>query len=260
MSDSLAVACGIIIPFIGTSLGAALVFLLRGEIKSWVQTALSGFAAGVMLAAGVWSLLLPAIDMASRTEAASWLPPAGGFLLGTVFLSALDNIIPHLHANGGVPGPRLTSRSAMLVLAVTLHNLPEGMAVGVLLSALLSRVPGVTAASVLAAAAGIALQNLPEGAVISMPLAGQGMGRGRAFAMGVASGAVEPAGAVFTLLLTAAMTPLLPWILSFAAGAMFYVVLEELAPEFHEGGISDAGTLSAAAGFAVMMVLDVALS
>jgi len=260
MSDSLAVTGGIFIPFIGTTVGAAMVFLMRGEMKNGIKTALSGFAAGVMLSAGVWSLLLPAIDMAEAAGTVSWLPAAAGFLLGVGFLSVLDNLIPHLHANARLPGASITGKSAMMVLAITLHNLPEGMAVGVILAALVSHVPGVTAASALAAAAGIALQNLPEGAVISMPLAGQGMSRGRAFAIGAASGVVEPVGAAVTLLLTAVMTPALPWILSFAAGAMVYVVLEELAPEFHEGGISDAGTISAAVGFAVMMVMDVALS
>lgn len=264
------VLIGIFIPFVGTTLGSGTVLFVRGEIRPKVQKALLGFASGVMIAASVWSLLLPAIEMAESGrygEAFAWVPAAVGFLLGIGFLLLLDTVIPHLHVNSdepeGLHGKKSTSlgKSAMLVLAVTLHNIPEGMAVGVLFAGMMSasESAGVSLAAALTLSVGIALQNIPEGAVISMPLAGSGTGKKKAFAYGVLSGIVEPAAALLTVLLTNIITPVLPYILSFAAGAMIYVVVEELIPESQEGKHSNIGTVGAAVGFVIMMVLDVAL-
>lgn len=251
----------ILLPFLGTVLGAAMVFFLKKEMGPRVQKALLGFAAGVMIAASVWSLLIPAIEMAGQRGQIPWLTPVLGFLLGVGFLLALDLVIPHLHMNTEKPeGPRARlKRSSMLMLAVTLHNLPEGMAVGVVLAGFAQGEAGVGAAGALVMAAGIALQNFPEGAVISMPLASQGLGKGRAFFYGVLSGVVEPVGAVLTLLLASLLSPALPGILAFAAGAMIYVVVEELIPEAQFGDHSNVGTIGTALGFALMMVLDIAL-
>ena len=252
---------GILIPLIGTTAGSALVFFLRGEMRPWVQKLLLGFASGVMIAASVWSLLIPAIDMAEEQGSAAWVPAAIGFLLGVGFLLLLDSVVPHQHLDCDRPEgcPSGLGKSAMLTLAVTLHNLPEGMAVGVVFAGALSGEAAVSAAAAFALAAGIALQNVPEGAVISMPLVGQGMGRGRAFLAGLLSGVVEPVGALLTILLTGLITPALPYILSFAAGAMIYVVVEELIPEAQAGEHSNIGTIGAALGFVLMMILDVAL-
>ena len=241
-------AIGILIPFLGTALGACFVFFLRGEVRPWVQKLLLGFASGVMIAASVWSLIIPAIEMAEGQGTTPWLPAALGFLAGVGFLLLLDSLIPHLHLGSDCPEGRSCGlgKSTMLVLAVTLHNLPEGEA-------------AVSAAAAFALAAGIALQNVPEGAVISMPLVGQGMGKGRAFLAGLLSGVVEPVGALLTILLTGLITPALPYILSFAAGAMIYVVVEELIPEAQAGEHSNIGTIGAALGFVLMMILDVAL-
>ena len=260
------VVIGILIPFVGTALGAGTVLFVKGEIKPGIQKALLGCASGVMIAASVWSLLIPAIEMAGTQgykEAFAWFPAALGFLLGIGFLLLLDTLIPHLHVNSEEPEglhgkPASMGRSAMLVLAVTLHNIPEGMAVGVLFAGMAAET-GISMAAAFALSAGIALQNIPEGAVISMPLAGGGLSRKRAFGYGILSGVVEPIGAALTFLLTELVASVLPYILSFAAGAMMYVVVEELIPESQEGTHSNIGTMGAAAGFVIMMILDVAL-
>lgn len=252
---------GILIPFLGTSLGAACVFFLKKTLSDAVQRALTGFAAGVMVAASVWSLLIPAIAQSAALGRWSFLPAVLGFWVGILFLLALDHIIPHLHAKSGqAEGPKSRlQRTTMMVLAVTLHNIPEGMAVGVVYAGYLSGQAQITAAGALALSLGIAIQNFPEGAIISMPLHAEGMGKGRAFADGVLSGIVEPIGAVLTVLAAKMIVPALPYLLSFAAGAMLYVVVEELIPEMSQGRHSNIGTICFALGFGVMMVLDVAL-
>jgi len=262
MSDTFNVSIGILIPFVGTTLGAAMVFLMKKEMKSSLQKALLGFASGVMIAASVWSLLIPAIDMAKESGTIAWLPAVIGFLSGMGFLLLLDTIIPHLHANSDAPEGRATSklkRSSMLVFAVTLHNIPEGMAVGVVFAGVLNGNAAISLAGAFALAIGIAIQNFPEGAIISMPLVGTGITKRRAFTYGFLSGVVEPVGAVLTILLTSLITPILPYILAFAAGAMIYVVVEELIPQSQSGEHSNIGTIGAGFGFAVMMLLDVAL-
>ena len=244
---------GILIPFLGTSLGAACVFFMKKSLSDAVQRSLTGFAAGVMMAASVWSLILPAIE---QTEAEGRLPPflpaAAGIVLGALTLFLLDELV---RRRGGGE----VHSDFLLLSAITLHNIPEGMAVGVVFAGALSGETAVSAAAAFTLAAGIALQNVPEGAVISMPLVGQGVSRGRAFGMGVLSGVVEPIGALLTILLTGLVTPALPYILSFAAGAMIYVVVEELIPEAQAGEHSNVGTIGAALGFVIMMILDVAL-
>lgn len=252
---------GILIPFLGTSLGAACVFIMRKTLSEYVQRALTGFAAGVMVAASIWSLLIPAIEASAAMGKWSFIPAAAGFWIGILFLLALDHIIPHLHARSDqTEGPTSRfQRTTMMVLAVTLHNIPEGMAVGVVYAGYLSGSAQITAAGALALSFGIAIQNFPEGAIISMPLRAEGMKKGRAFAGGVLSGLVEPIGAVLTLLAAQLIVPALPYLLSFAAGAMLYVVVEELIPEMSQGAHSNLGTVFFAVGFSVMMVLDVAL-
>ena len=252
---------GILIPFLGTSLGAACVFFMRKALSESIQRALTGFAAGVMVAASVWSLLIPAIEQSSSMGSWSFVPAAAGFWAGVVFLLALDHIIPHLHRNSKqTEGPRSRlGRTTMMVLAVTLHNIPEGMAVGVVYAGYLSGNAQITAAGALALSLGIAIQNFPEGAIISMPLRAEGEGKGRAFLGGVLSGVVEPLGAVLTILAARHIVPALPYLLSFAAGAMLYVVVEELIPEMSQGKHSNLGTVFFAVGFSVMMILDVAL-
>lgn len=252
---------GILIPFLGTSLGAACVFFMKKSFSDAVQRALNGFAAGVMVAASVWSLLIPAIERSSAMGSFSFVPAVAGFWAGILFLLALDHIIPHLHAKSGqAEGPKSRlGRSAMMVLAVTLHNIPEGMAVGVVYAGFLSGDAQITSAGALALSLGIAIQNFPEGAIISMPLRAEGMTKGRAFLDGMLSGVVEPVGAVITLLASRLIIPALPYLLSFAAGAMIYVVVEELIPEMSQGSHSNIGTVFFAAGFSVMMMLDVAL-
>ena len=252
------------IPFLGTSLGAAMVFFLKDKIAPQIEKLLLGFAAGVMIAASVWSLLIPAIEMAEAQGKLAWLPAVTGFLLGIGFLLVLDTVIPHLHLKSSEPEgfhagqPRL-SKTTMMLFAVTLHNIPEGMAVGVVYAGFLSGNTKITAASALALSLGIAIQNFPEGAIISMPLRAEGERKGRAFLGGVLSGVVEPIGAVLTLLAAQLVIPALPYLLSFAAGAMLYVVVEELIPEMSQGRHSNLGTVFFAVGFSVMMVLDVAL-
>ncbi len=261
MNATLQTLIGIMIPLIGTSLGAAMVFLLKREMKSSVNKALLGFASGVMIAASVWSLLIPAIDMDEASGGTGWLPAVIGFLLGIGFLLLLDTIIPHLHTDTDKPEgkPSSLGKSTMLILAVTLHNIPEGMAVGVVFAGFISGNTTITAAGAFVLAIGIAIQNFPEGAIISMPLLGSGITKKRAFSYGFLSGLVEPIGAIITILLTSLITPVLPYILSFAAGAMIYVVVEELIPEAQSGEHSNIGTIGAAIGFALMMFLDVAL-
>lgn len=251
----------LLIPFLGTTLGAGMVFFMRGKINPKMEKLLLGFASGVMIAASVWSLLIPSIEMAESESAIPWLPAVVGFLSGILFLLVLDSIIPHLHPHNEKPeGIRSgLSRTVMLVFAVTLHNLPEGMAVGVTIAGALLGHTGITMAGALVLAIGIAIQNFPEGAIISMPLRGEGVSKGRSFLYGVLSGVVEPIGAIITLLLAEQLAPALPYLLSFAAGAMIYVVVEELIPESQAGEHSNLGTMGCAAGFALMMVLDVAL-
>lgn len=250
------------IPFIGTSLGAFTVFFMKDKINPKTEKILLGFAAGVMIAASVWSLLIPSIDLARQRGKISWLPALIGFALGIIFLLLIDSIVPHLHLKSTKPegvDKGLFSKTAMMLFAVTIHNIPEGMAVGVTCAGAIGENPRITLASALVLSVGIAIQNFPEGAIISMPLKAEGMGKGKAFFYGVLSGAVEPVGAIITLLLTSHVLPLLPYFLSFAAGAMMYVVIEELIPECQSGEHSNLGTIGAAVGFALMMVLDVAL-
>ena len=252
---------GLLIPFLGTTAGAACVFFMKKTLGDLVQRSLAGFAAGVV-AASIWSLLIPAIDQATHLGKLSFLPAFAGFWCGILFLLALDHLIPHLHVGSEqAEGPKSNlSRTVMMVLAVTLHNIPEGMAVGVMYAGFLSDNPQITAASALALSLGIAIQNFPEGAIISLPLRAEGESKGRAFLGGVFSGVVEPIGAVLTILAAQLVIPALPYLLSFAAGAMLYVVVEELIPEMSQGRHSNLGTVFFAVGFSVMMVLDVALS
>ena len=252
---------GILIPFLGTSLGAGCVFFLKKALSDGIQRALTGFAAGVMVAASVWSLLIPAMEQAADLGRLAFFPAAVGFWLGILFLLLLDHLIPHLHQNSlQAEGPKSQlQRTTMMVLAVTLHNIPEGMAVGVVYAGYLAGTAQITAAGALALSLGIAIQNFPEGAIISMPLRAEGMKKGRAFWGGVLSGIVEPIGAVLTILAAGIVVPALPYLLSFAAGAMLYVVVEELIPEMSQGQHSNVGTVFFAVGFSVMMVLDVAL-
>ena len=252
---------GILIPFLGTSLGAGCVFFLKNALRDGIQRTLTGFAAGVMVAASVWSLLIPAMEQAADLGRLAFFPAAVGFWLGILFLLLLDHLIPHLHQNSlQAEGPKSQlQRTTMMVLAVTLHNIPEGMAVGVVYAGYLAGTAQITAAGALALSLGIAIQNFPEGAIISMPLRAEGMKKGRAFWGGVLSGIVEPIGAVLTILAAGIVVPALPYLLSFAAGAMLYVVVEELIPEMSQGQHSNVGTVFFAVGFSVMMVLDVAL-
>ena len=252
---------GILIPFLGTSLGAACVFLMKKAMSDRMQRILTGFAAGVMVAASLWSLLLPAMEQASAMGRWSFVPAVAGFWLGILFLLLLDHLIPHLHRNSrDAEGPRSRlQKTTMLVLAVTLHNIPEGMAVGVVYAGYLTGNVEISAMGALALSLGIAIQNFPEGAIISMPLKAEGVKRTRAFAAGVLSGIVEPVGAALTILAASLVVPALPYLLSFAAGAMLYVVVEELIPEMSQGKHSNVGTVFFALGFCVMMVLDVAL-
>ena len=252
---------GLLIPFLGTTAGAACVFFMKKTLGDLVQRSLAGFAAGVMVAASIWSLLIPAIQQSAHLGKLSFLPAFAGFWCGILFLLALDHLIPHLHVGSEqAEGPKSNlSRTVMMVLAVTLHNIPEGMAVGVMYAGFLSDNTQITAASALALSLGIAIQNFPEGAIISLPLRAEGESKGRAFLGGVLSGIVEPIGAVLTILAAQLVIPALPYLLSFAAGAMLYVVVEELIPEMSQGKHSNIGTIFFAAGFSVMMTLDVAL-
>ena len=252
---------GILIPFIGTALGSACVFFMKRSLGDLVQRALAGFAAGVMVAASIWSLLIPAIEQSENMGKLSFLPAVIGFWVGVLFLLLPDRLIPHLHIGSDkAEGPKSKlGRTTMMVLAVTLHNIPEGMAVGVMYAGFLAGNSQITAASALALSLGIAIQNFPEGAIISMPLKAEGESKGKAFLGGVLSGVVEPVGAVLTLLAARLVIPALPYLLSFAAGAMLYVVVEELIPEMSQGRHSNIGTIFFAVGFSIMMTLDVAL-
>jgi len=253
---------GILIPFLGTTLGAAMVFLFKSDsMNPLIQKILSGFAAGVMMAASVWSLLIPAMEQCKPMGKLAFAPALTGFMLGILFLLLIDFIIPHLHANSNKPeGIHCNlQKSTMLVFAVTLHNFPEGMAVGVALAAYISGASAITLSGALALAIGIAIQNFPEGAIISLPLRHELKSKSKAFLYGFGSGVVEPIGTIITILLTNLMVPILPYLLSFAAGAMIYVVVEELLPEASEGEHSNWSTLAFALGFGLMMVLDVAL-
>lgn len=252
---------GVLIPFAGTTLGAACVFFMKSALSQMVQRTLTGFAAGVMVAASIWSLLLPAIEEASAMGAWAFLPAVIGFWIGNLFLLLLDHIVPHLHRDSERPeGPKSAlKRTTMLVFAVTLHNIPEGMAVGAVFAGFLAGDEMITITGAMALALGIAIQNFPEGAIISMPLRAEGIKKSRAFLYGVLSGMVEPMAAVLTILAAGFIVPFLPYLLSFAAGAMLYVVVEELIPEMSAGEHSNLGVLSFAAGFTVMLALDVAL-
>ncbi len=255
------VLTGLLIPFAGTALGSACVFLLKKELDVKIQRALTGFASGVMVAASIWSLIIPAMEQSEGLGKLSFLPAFVGFWLGILFLLLLDSVIPHLHMNAEkAEGPKAElKKTTMLVLAVTLHNIPEGMAVGVVYAGFVSGNTGITAGGALALALGIAIQNFPEGAIISMPLCADGNGKGKAFLYGVLSGAVEPVAAFITILASGLIIPAMPYLLSFAAGAMMYVVVEELIPEMSEGEHSNIGVVLFTVGFTLMMALDVAL-
>lgn len=251
---------GTLIPFFGTSLGAAMVFVLKKNISDNLQKILTGFAAGVMVAASFWSLLQPALESSEAMGIWSFVPAAVGFLIGVGFLLLLDEITPHMHFNNQEEGPKTgLRRTTKLILAVTLHNIPEGMAVGVVYAGFLAGNVGISAAGALALALGIAIQNFPEGAIVSMPLRAEGMNKGKTFLFGVISGVVEPIAAFVTILAAGAVVPVMPYLLSFAAGAMMYVVVEELIPEMSEGKHSNWGTIAFSIGFVLMMVLDVTL-
>lgn len=255
------VILGLLIPFLGTAGGAACVFFLKKDLKIGVQRALTGFAAGVMVAASIWSLIVPAIEQSSDKGRFAFLPAFIGFWAGILFLLLLDHIIPHLHIGiEQAEGPKSNlTRTAMLVLAVTLHNIPEGMAVGVVYAGFVSGSANITAGAALALALGIAIQNFPEGAIISMPLYAEGKSKPKSFGLGVLSGAVEPVFGGLTVLIAGLVVPAMPYLLSFAAGAMLYVVVEELIPEMSAGKHSNIGVIAFAAGFSLMMALDVAL-
>lgn len=252
---------GILIPFVGTTLGAACVFFMKKSFGRFVQRSLAGFAAGVMVAASIWSLLIPAIEQSKDMGVFSFFPAFVGFWIGVLFLLLLDHLIPHLHVGSDeAEGPKSKlNKTTMMVLAVTLHNIPEGMAVGVMYAGFVAGNVQITAASALALSLGIAIQNFPEGAIISMPLRAEGENKKRAFLGGVLSGVVEPVGAILTMITAQFIIPVLPYLLSFAAGAMLYVVVEELIPEMSQGEHSNIGTVFFAVGFSLMMVLDVAL-
>lgn len=255
------VLLGLLIPFLGTAAGAACVFLTGERMNPYLQKGLLGFASGVMVAASVWSLIIPAMDMSAEMGKMAFLPSAIGVAGGMLFLWLMDRLIPHLHLGSQAPeGPHSNlSRRAMLVLAVTLHNIPEGMAVGVVFAGALAGEFSMNIAGALALAIGIAIQNFPEGAVISLPLRSEGASRKRAFGLGVLSGIVEPLGGLITIWLASYITPALPYLLAFAAGSMLYVVVEELIPESAEGNHSNVGTFGFGVGFILMMILDVAL-
>ena len=251
------------LPFLGTALGAAMVFLLRGKMSDLLRKLLLGFASGVMVAASVWSLLIPSLEMSAENGGTTWLPAAVGFVLGILFLLLLDTLIPHLHIGSDKPEGLASNcqwkRTTMLSVAVTLHNIPEGMAVGVILASAMAEGSMISMSAAWALAIGIAIQNFPEGAILSMPLHSEGMGKGKAFLIGALSGIVEPIASILTILLIGVISPALPYLLAFAAGAMMYVVIEELIPEAQADPHSNIPTLGFTAGFVLMMVLDCAL-
>jgi ZIP family zinc transporter len=255
------VLMGITIPFAGTALGSACVFFMKKQLSDRVQKSLTGFAGGVMVAASIWSLIIPAMEQTKDMGRLSFVPAVIGFWLGILFLLLLDSVVPHLHMHAEkAEGPKAKlKKTTMMVFAVTLHNIPEGMAVGVVYAGFISGNTTITAGGALALALGIAIQNFPEGAIISMPLCAEGRSKGRAFLDGALSGAVEPIGTILTILAAGLIIPLMPYLLSFAAGAMIYVVVEELIPEMSAGEHSNIGVVMFAAGFTLMMALDVAL-
>ena len=252
---------GLLIPFLGTTLGSAMVFFMQEKINNKLEKFLLGFASGVMIAASIWSLIIPSIEMVEQAGKIAWVPASIGFLLGIAFLLVLDSLIPHLHLKSDEPEGIKSNlkKTTMMVLAVTLHNIPEGMAVGVTFAGALLGNAGITISGAIALAVGIAIQNFPEGAIISMPLKNEGLSRKKAFIYGMLSGIVEPIGAILTIILTNIVIPILPYLLSFAAGAMIYVIVEELIPEAQEGKHSNLSTIGVAIGFVIMMILDVGL-
>lgn len=254
-------AVGLLIPFLGTVLGSAMVFLMKNKMNRKFEKLLLGFASGVMLAASIWSLIMPSIDMAEEQGKVAWLPASIGFLLGIIFLLALDSLIPHLHLESNNPEgvKSKLKKTTMMIFALTLHNIPEGMAAGVTFAGAIIGNTGVTMVGAFILAIGLAIQNFPEGAIISIPLKSEGMSKTKAFLYGTLTGIVEPIGAIITILITNTVIPILPYLLSFAAGAMIYVVVEELIPESHGGEHSNIGTIGVALGFIIMMILDVAL-
>lgn len=258
---TLGIVVALSVPLAGTTIGSALAFFMKKQMSISFQKALLGFAAGVMIAASVWSLINPAIEMAAEQNVIAWIPAAVGFLAGMGVLLVIDSLLPHLHLDSDKPEgvPSGFKNSTMLFLAIAIHNLPEGMAVGVVLAGFLSGESTIALAGVVALAIGIAIQNIPEGAVISMPLVSNGLSKGKAFGLGFLSGVIEPIGALLMLAFTSLVTPFLPYVLAFAAGAMIYVVVEELIPETQAGEHSNVGTIGVAIGFTLMMVLDVAL-
>ena len=260
LSTTISTLAGVLIPFAGTTLGAACVFFLRGEMRPGIRKILTGFAAGVMVAASFWSLLSPSLDMAEPMGRFAFVPAAAGFLVGMFFLLVLDLVTPHMHLNSTEEGPQSgIRRTTKLILAVTLHNIPEGMAVGVVYAGWLNGDSRLTAAGALALSLGIAIQNFPEGAIVSMPLRAEGMSKPRTFLYGMLSGIVEPAASLLTIAASSLITGMLPCLLSFAAGAMMYVVVEELIPEMSEEPHSTLGPVAFAFGFVLMMILDVTL-
>lgn len=255
------VILGLLIPFLGTTLGSSMVFLMKDKMNLKTEKILLGFASGVMIAASVWSLIIPSINMAEEQGKVAWVPAAVGFLLGMLFLLVLDSVIPHMHLESDKPEgvKSKLKKTTMMLLALTLHNIPEGMAVGVTFAGALMGNTGITLSGAIALACGIAIQNFPEGAIVSMPVKSEGVSKPKAFLYGVLSGVVEPIAAVLTILLANTIIPVLPYLLSFAAGAMIYVVVEELIPESQAGEHSNIGTIGVAIGFVIMMILDVAL-
>jgi ZIP family zinc transporter len=251
----------VLIPFLGTALGSACVLFMKNQLNEMVQRILTGFAAGVMVAASIWSLLIPAMEQSAGMGKLSFIPAVVGFWFGILFLLILDRVIPHLHQGSDEPeGPKvIMEKTTMLVLAVTLHNIPEGMAVGIVFAGWVSGNAAITFTGALALAIGIAIQNFPEGAIISMPLKSEGMKKSKAFFCGILSGIVEPVAAIITILAAGIISPVLPYLLSFAAGAMIYVVVEELIPEMSQGHHSNLGTIFFTVGFTLMLILDVAL-
>lgn len=257
----MSLAIGLIIPFLGTILGSAMVFFMKDKINEKIEKMLLGFASGVMIAASIWSLLIPSIDMANEQFVVSWLPASVGFIMGILFLLILDSLIPHLHLKSDNPEGIETKfkKTTMMLLAITLHNIPEGMAVGITFVGALTGNINISIAGAFALAIGIAIQNFPEGTIVSMPLKNQGISKTKAFTYGSLTGIVEPVGALMTILLTDIIVPILPYILSFAAGSMIYVVVEELIPDSQNGKHSNIGTIGLAIGFVLMMILDNAL-
>ncbi len=254
------IAQGLLIPFVGTTLGAICVFFMKKELNQKVQRSLTGFAAGVMIAASVWSLLIPAMEQSEHMGKLAFIPAVVGFCLGMLFLLLLDVVVPHMHIDNTVEGPKTQLRkTTMMVFAVALHNIPEGMAVGVVYAGFASGTVDITAAGALALALGIAIQNFPEGAIVSMPLHGVGLSKWRACLLGILSGIVEPIAGLVTILLASFIIPVLPYFLGFAAGAMIYVVVEELVPEMSEGEHDNMTTIMFMIGFSIMLALDVAL-